>query len=270
MRNLFNIQDNVIVATGATGALAGAAARHLAACGALVFFISRTQSKIDAAVREISDNGDSADGFACDVTDREGLKRACDRVVRKYGKIDALINGAGGNRPGATIMPGDSVFDLSLEDYDQVMALNLKGTLLPSLIFGEAMAQRKSGSIVNFSSMAASRPLTRIIGYSNAKAAVDNLTRWMAADFAKKFGDGIRVNAVAPGFFLADQNRRLLTEENGSPTERGQQVIDQTPMGRFGEPQEICGAIHFLLSPAARFVTGVVLPVDGGFSAFSI
>lgn len=269
MKSLFEIKGKVIVVTGATGALAGGSAKYLLGEGATVIFLSRNLEKVNATVEAARAISEDVYGYACDVLDEARLKEVKDEIVSKFGRIDALVNGAGGNMPGATISPDKTVFDLELSDYDAVMDLNLKGTLLPSLIFGEQMAKQKSGTIINFSSMSSGQAITRVLGYSNAKAAVDNLTRWMATDFAQKFGDKIRVNAVAPGFFIGDQNRKLLTNDDGSFTERGQQVISNTPMGRFGEADEICGAIHYLLCDASRFVTGTILNVDGGFSVYS-
>lgn len=268
-QNLFSVSNKVIVVTGATGALAGTAANHLAAQGAKVVFISRSQDKIKAAVAACEEAGNTASGHACDVTDEARLKAVCEAVLSDYGRIDALINGAGGNMPGATIPPGKTVFDLELEDYDRVMNLNLKGTLMPSLIFGKAIVDGGQGSILNFSSASSAQALTRVLGYSNAKAAVDNLTRWMATHLAQQFGDRIRVNAVCPGFFVGDQNRALLLNEDGTYTERGQQIINKTPMGRFGDAEEIAGSIQFLLSDAAKFITGQVVHIDGGFGCFT-
>ena len=185
------------------------------------------------------------------------------------GRIDVLINAVGGNLPGATIPDHQSIFDLQESDFDQVIDLNLKGTVLPSMVFGKTMSEQGSGAIVNYSSMAVDRVITRVVGYSAAKAAMENFTRWMAVEMALKFGDGIRVNAIAPGFFIGKQNKALLLNEDGSLTERGQKIINNTPMKRFGNPEELSGAIHFLCSDSASFVTGVVLPVDGGFNAYS-
>ncbi len=217
----------------------------------------------------IEKDGGSALALIADVTDRESLTAARDAALTKWGHLDILINAAGGNMPGATISPDQTIFDLDMADFERVTQLNLHGTVLPSLIFGQPMAERGSGSVVNISSMAAIRALTRVVGYSASKAAVDNFTRWLAVELATKFGAGLRVNAIAPGFFIGDQNRRLLTEEDGSFTARGQTVINQTPMKRFGEPDELLGALQWLCSDAASFVTGVVVPIDGGFSAFS-
>jgi len=218
MTSLFDLKDLVVVVTGATGVLAGEAARYLAAQGAKVALLGRTREKLDAAVSTITASGGTASGHVADVLSESDLQRALGEILALYGRVDALLNGAGGNMPGATIAPTATVFDLKIEDYDRVLDLNLKGTLLPSLVFGKAMAAQGSGTIVNFSSMAAQRSITRVLGYSNAKAAVDNLTTWLAMEFARKHGDKIRVNAIAPGFFIAEQNRRLLTNPDGSLT----------------------------------------------------
>jgi NAD(P)-dependent dehydrogenase (short-subunit alcohol dehydrogenase family) len=200
---------------------------------------------------------------------RAELNKVKETVLSQYDTIDVLINAVGGNLPGAVIPDDKSVFDLSERDFDQVVDLNLKGTLLPSLVFGEPMSKSGKGSIINYSSMAVDRVITRVLGYSAAKAAMENFTKWMAVEMALKFGDGIRVNAIAPGFFIGKQNRALLLNEDGSLTERGEKIIRNTPMKRFGEAEELNGPIHFLCSDSASFVTGIVLPVDGGFSAFS-
>ena len=189
--------------------------------------------------------------------------------MNSFGQIDGLINAVGGNLPGAVISDDKSIFDLSEKDFDEVVDLNLKGTVLPSIVFGEVMAEQGRGSIVNYSSMTVDRVITRVVGYSAAKAAMENFTRWMAVEMALKYGDGIRVNAIAPGFFIGKQNKKLLLNEDGSLTERGEKIIQNTPMKRFGKADELSGAIHFLCSDSARFVTGIVLPVDGGFSAYS-
>ncbi len=266
---LFDIQGRVIVVTGATGVLAGSAARYLVAQGAHVVFLGRDPAKLQQAVADTKSGPGEAATFACDVLDRAGLERTRDAVLARFGRIDVLINAAGGNQPGAVIPPEKSFFDLDLAAYRQVLALNLEGTVLPSQIFATALVKQKRGGIINFSSMAAARAITRVVGYSNAKAAVDNFTRWLAVEFATKYGDGLRVNAIAPGFFVADQNRRLLLNEDGTPTARGQSVLSQTPFRRFGVSSELHGALHFLVSDASAFITGVVIPVDGGFSCFS-
>lgn len=266
---LFDLSSRVIVITGATGVLAGSAARYLAGQGARVVFLGRDQSKLDRALAETKGLPGETIGFSCDVLDVPGLERVRDTVFARFGRIDALINAAGGNQPGATISPEKTFLDLDMTAYRQVVALNLDGTVVPSLVFAKAFAAQKRGVIVNFSSMAATQAITRVIGYSNAKAAVDNFTKWLAVELANKFGAGLRVNAIAPGFFIADQNRRLLLNEDGTPTARGQAVLAKTPFKRFGEAAELHGALHFLLSDASAFVSGTVLPIDGGFSAFS-
>ncbi|MGF1677645.1 MAG: SDR family oxidoreductase [Candidatus Methylacidiphilales bacterium] len=267
--SLFNIDQKVVIVTGATGVLAGGAADYLLQHGCRVVYVGRSQEKLDAARQRAGSLRDNMLSIPCNVLDRGELERASEQILARWGRIDVLINGAGGNQPGATIQPQQTVFDLNLDAYSEVIDLNLKGTVLPCLVFGKAMAAQGSGVIINFSSMAADRAITRVLGYSNAKAAVDNFTRWLAVELAQKYGDRLRVNAIAPGFFIADQNRRLLTQEDGSPTERGASVIRQTPFKRFGEAEEVCGTLHFLISDASRFVTGTVIPVDGGFSCFS-
>ena len=268
-RSLFDLNGRVIVVTGATGVLAGSAARYLAAQGARVVFLGRDQAKLDRALADTKGLPGETAGFSCDVLDRAGLERVRDAVVARWGRVDALVNAAGGNQPGAVITPDKTFLDLDLAAYRQVLGLNLDGTVVPSLVFAQAFAAQKRGNIVNFSSMAATQAITRVVGYSNAKAAVDNFTRWLAVEFAHKFGAGCRVNAVAPGFFVADQNRRLLLNEDGTPTARGQSVLTKTPFKRCGETAELHGALHFLLSDASAFVTGTVIPVDGGFSCYT-
>jgi NAD(P)-dependent dehydrogenase (short-subunit alcohol dehydrogenase family) len=266
---IFDLAEKVLVVTGATGVLAGSAARYLAGWRAHIVCIGRRIDRVNALVEEIQSAGGQASGWPCDVTKQDELQSVCDEVISNCGRIDGLVNGAGGNRQGAIVQPSDSLFDLDLAAYGDVIDLNLIGTLLPSLVFGKAMVAWGAGSIVNFSSATSERAVTRVLGYSNAKAAVDNLTRWMATHFALEFSDAVRVNAVCPGFFVGDQNRDLLLNADGSLTTRGEKIISHTPMKRFGEPAEICGAIHFLLSDAAKFVTGQVIHVDGGFGIFS-
>ncbi len=265
---MFELKDKVIVITGATGALGGALALSLAKAGAHLILLARNQELLDGLVNTLS-AFTSAQGFVVDVMNRAELNKVKETVLSQYDTIDVLINAVGGNLPGAVIPDDKSVFDLSERDFDQVVDLNLKGTLLPSLVFGEPMSKSGKGSIINYSSMAVDRVITRVLGYSAAKAAMENFTKWMAVEMALKFGDGIRVNAIAPGFFIGKQNRALLLNEDGSLTERGEKIIRNTPMKRFGEAEELNGPIHFLCSDSASFVTGIVLPVDGGFSAFS-
>ena len=267
--SLFDVSGRVILVTGATGVLAGSAARYLVRQGAHVAFLGRDEAKLRQAVADTAGGPGQVATFSCDVLDRAGLERARDAVLGRFGRIDALINAAGGNQPGATIPPDRAFFDLDLAAYRQVLALNLEGSVLPSQVFATALVQQRRGVIINFSSMAAERAVTRVVGYSNAKAGIDNFTRWLAVELATKYGDGLRVNAIAPGFFIADQNRRLLLNEDGSPTARGRAVLEQTPFRRFGATHELHGALHFLVSDASAFVTGVVLAIDGGFSCFS-
>lgn len=256
----FDITGKVVVVTGGCGVLAGCTAEYLHEQGAQVVILDRDRDKIAAQ---------PLPGYYCDVLDRKVLEGVREQILARFGRIDVLLNGAGGNIPGATVGPEQSVFALNLEDYDKVLALNLKGTVLPTLVFAEAMVREKQGCVVNFSSMSAQQALTRVLGYGNAKAAIDNFTKWMAVELATKYGDGLRVNAVAPGFFIGNQNRALLIQEDGRYTPRGEQVIAKTPMRRFGSFDEVAGTIHYLISDAARFVTGAVVPVDGGFSAFT-
>ncbi len=268
MNDLFNIQDKVIAITGAAGVLAGGTAKYLQEQGAYVVYLDLFQDKVDAVVAEAKAISEKCCGFACDVLSQSALEAVHDQIIETCGRVDVLINGAGGNMPGATIGPEQDVFDLKIEDYSKVLDLNLKGTLMPTMAFAKTFKQQGSGVVINFSSMSAPQALTRVLGYSNAKAGIDNFTRWMATEMALKYGDKIRVNAIAPGFFISNQNRALLTIEAGSYTERGQQVISKTPFRRFGEQEEVYGTIHYLISNAASFVSGVVVPVDGAFSAF--
>ena len=271
MSKLFSVSNQVIVITGAGGALAGATARHLSSQGASTVLLGRNLEKLEAVAAAIKAETPAARCLAlsADVTDRQALESVRDRVIGEWGRIDGLVNGAGGNMPGATVPPDRTFFDLDPAAFRDVLDLNLIGTLLPSLVFGEPMNAARSGSIVNFSSVSAARALSRVAGYSAAKSAVENLTRWMAVELGSKTGGGVRVNAVMPGFFLGDQNRALLTNPDGTFTARGASVIASTPFGRFGNAPELNGAVQYLLSPASSFVTGTILAVDGGFSAFS-
>lgn len=270
MKNLFDIKGKVVVITGGTGVLGRAIALHLAEEGAKVVILGRKAEVGNALVDEIKGNGGEALFLTTDVLNREALEQNLADILKAYGRIDALLNAAGGNMPGATIAPTGTIFDLKTEEFQRVLELNLTGTVLPTQIFLKAMVEQKSGAIVNFTSMAAFRPLTRIAGYSAAKAGISNFTAFMAAEVAKKFGEGIRINAIAPGFFLTEQNRSLLTNPDGSYTQRGQDVIRQTPFGRMGRPEELCGTIQYLISDASLFVTGTVAVVDGGFNTFAM
>lgn len=266
---LFDIREQVIVITGGGGVLPGALGRGLAARGARVMLLSRTLSKAQTIAAEIRAAGGEAIALAGDVTDRASMQAAAEKTLSEYGRIDHLINGAGGQVQGAIAMTADRFFELSEADLRAVIDLNLMGTILPSQVFGAYLARQKQGSILNFSSMASSRPLTRGVGYAAAKAAIDNFTRWLAVTLAREISPRLRVNAIAPGFFVGDQNRAMLMNETGELTPRGQTIIAHTPMGRFGKPDELLSATIWLLSPGASLVTGVVVPIDGGFGAFS-
>ena len=268
--SLFSITDNVVVITGGTGVLGRAIANYLAAEGAKVVILGRKKEVGDAIVADIVADGGEACFLETDVMSQEKLQQNCDDILAKYGRVDALLNAAGGNMPGATIAPDKTFFDLDPAQFQTVLNLNLTGTVIPTQVFLKPMVQQGKGAIVNFSSMAAFRPMTRVCGYAAAKAGISNFTAYMATECAKKFGEGIRVNAIAPGFFITEQNRSLLTNPDGSYTQRGQDVIRQTPFGRMGDPEELCGTIHYLISDASRFVTGTVAVVDGGFNAFAM
>jgi NAD(P)-dependent dehydrogenase (short-subunit alcohol dehydrogenase family) len=264
----YDFTGRTIVVTGATGVLCGAMARALVGCGANVVILARSPEKGAAALDGISGPG-SAMSILGDALKKETLQDVARVALDRFGRIDGLINGAGGNIPQATSRQDLSFFDLPEDALRHVLDLNLLGTVLPCQVFGRQMAEQGEGVILNVSSMSAIRPLTRVVGYSAAKAGVDNFTQWLAVHMAQNYSPRIRVNAVAPGFFVTEQNRRLLIDEKtGEPTERGRSIIAHTPMGRFGEPDDLIGATLWLLSPASAFVTGVVVPVDGGFSAF--
>ena len=263
--DLFRLDGRVAVLTGGYGTLGSAMARGLLDAGASVVLLGRSAEKAEAAARQLG--MDHALGVAADVLDAAALAEARRSVLERFGRVDILVNAAGGNVAEATLAPGADPFGLSPEAMRQVVDLNLHGTILPTQTFGPNLADGDGGVVLNVSSMAASRVISRVVGYSAAKAAVDHYTRWMAVELARRCGDRVRVNAVAPGFFVADQNRALLLEPDGGLTERGQAILDHTPAGRFGEPDDLVGTAVWLCSPAARFVTGVVVPVDGGFSA---
>jgi NAD(P)-dependent dehydrogenase (short-subunit alcohol dehydrogenase family) len=265
----FNLSGKVALITGGTGVLGSAMAKGLAEAGASVVVLGRRLEVGEKLVDGIKSAGHKALAVAADVLNSDQLHEVKQTVLQTFGSIDILINAAGGNMPGATIPPDKNFFDLNMEDFRKVFDLNFHGTVLPTKVFTEAMAAKGKGVIINISSMASFTTITRVVGYSAAKAAVDNFTRWMAVEMSKKFGEGIRVNAIAPGFFITEQNRALLTNPDGSFTARGHAVIQQTPFGRFGHPEELIGTLIWLCSDASRFVTGVVVPVDGGFNIFS-
>lgn len=268
LNKLFNLKGKVAVITGGGGVLAAKMAEGLVKSGAKSILLDLKQESTDKPVKDLSTFGEIK-GMACNVLDKNILESVKDKILSEYGRIDILINTAGGNMTGATISTEQSIFDMKMDDFDKVNKLNLNGSVLPSLVFGKVMANQGQGSIINMSSMAVDRVITRVVGYSSSKAAITNFTRWMAVEMAQKFGDGIRVNALAPGFFIGKQNKALLTNEDGSYTDRGNSIIMNTPMNRFGDAEELIGATLFLCSDAAKFVTGIVLPVDGGFSTFS-
>lgn len=269
MNDLFNLNGQTAIITGGGGALGSAMAFALAQAGAKTALLGRTAAPLAQQAERIRQSGGQAIALVADVLDETQLRQAKAKVLGQWGRLDILVNAAGGNRAGATIGPEQSLFDLSLPDFSAVTDLNLKGTLLPTLVFGEIMAEQQSGCIVNISSMAAQRPLTRVLGYSAAKAAVDNLTKWLAVEMAQKFSPRIRVNAIAPGFFVGEQNRALLLQTDGSLTPRGRTIIGATPMGRFGVAEELGSTLIWLASKGSQFITGIVVPVDGGFSAFA-
>ena len=269
MKPNFDLNNKVAVITGGGGALGGCIAQSLSQSGVKIAILDLTQESAQRTVDTIKKEGGTAIGFAANVLSEESIGAISKEILKQWGRVDILLNAAGGNMPGATIAVDQTIFDLSMDDFKKVTELNLNGSVIPSLIFGKIMADQKSGSIINYSSMSVDRVITRVVGYSASKAGIENFTRWMVVEMALKFGPGVRVNAIAPGFFVGNQNRRLLLNEDGSYTERGDTIIRNTPMKRFGEAQELNGAIHFLCSDAAQFITGVVLPIDGGFSAFS-
>ena len=264
-----DLTDRTIVVTGGTGVLGREIVKALTGCGARVGLISRDIAKAKEVIKSLDHPKGNCVAFAGDVLDKTSVEQATQSIVRTFGRIDGLINGAGGNSPKATTSSEQSFFQLDEEGLRYVSDLNLLGTILSCQVIGKRMAEEKQGVILNVSSMTADRPLTRVPGYSGAKAAVNNFTRWLAVHMAQEYSPDIRVNAIAPGFFLTDQNRFLLTEEEtGELTARGKKIIEHTPMARFGQPEDLTGAVLWLLSPASEFVTGVVIPIDGGFSAY--
>ncbi|MCM8568444.1 SDR family oxidoreductase [Gramella jeungdoensis] len=266
---MHNLKNKVAVITGGNGVLGGAIAKGLAQNGVRVGILGRSEDTVNERVDEIKEAGGEALALVADVLDEEKLVSAKEKIVREFGPVDILVNAAGGNMKGAVITPDQSIFDLNIDDLDKVGDLNFKGTVLPTLVFSKAMTEAGKGSIINISSMAAQRALTRVMGYAASKAAIDNFTKWLAVEMNSKYGDGIRVNAIAPGFFIGEQNRSLLLNDDGSLTSRGETIISQTPMKRFGKPEELQGVANWLASDESSFVTGTIIPVDGGFGAFS-
>lgn len=270
MNEIFSVKDHVVVITGGTGVLGSCIGEHLAMQGATVILLGRKKETGEKIASGIQDKGGKAVFMQADVMDPQSVTACRDEILARYGKVDALLNAAGGNMPGATIAPTGTIFDIRIEEFQKVLNVNLTGTVIPTQIFLKPMVDAGRGAIVNFSSMAAFRPMTRVLGYAAAKAGISNFTAFMANEVATKFTPDIRVNAIAPGFFLTHQNRSLLTNEDGSLTERGKDVIRQTPFKRFGRPEELCGTIQYLISDASSFVTGTVAVVDGGFNAFAM
>ena len=265
----FDVSEKVAVITGGAGVLCTTMSKELAKAGVKVAVLDIAEDKAQEVAEDIVNSGGEAIAVGVDVLDLESLTRARDIVLQAFGRVDILINGAGGNKTAATTSPSLSFFDLPQDALQWVMNLNLLGTIYPTQIFGKVMAEQKFGNVINISSMAAFTPLTNTIAYSAAKAAISNFTMWMSVHFCMEYSTAIRVNAIAPGFLLTQQNQFLLEDEHGKPTQRGQQIIDHTPMGRYGQPEELVGAVMYLCSEAASFVTGVVLPIDGGFNAYS-
>jgi NAD(P)-dependent dehydrogenase (short-subunit alcohol dehydrogenase family) len=267
---MYDFTGKTVAVTGGAGVLGSEIANALAGCGAQVAILDVNPDAGNAAVDRMGEHGKRVSVFKCDVLNRDSIAKTADDVVDSLGKLDCLVNGAGGNKPQATTSPDLKFFDLPADTLRWVFELNILGTILPCQAFGKIMAAQGYGAILNISSMNAFRPLTRIPAYSAAKSAVSNFTQWLAVHMAQEYSPKIRVNAVAPGFFLTNQNRFLLTDkETGGLTARGKSIISHTPMARFGEPQDLFGSVLWLLSPASEFVTGVVVPIDGGFSAYS-
>ncbi|HMJ68241.1 MAG TPA: SDR family oxidoreductase [Cyclobacteriaceae bacterium] len=267
--SLFSLQNKTAVITGGTGVLGQSMVKAISSAGANVAVLGRRKEAGDALVAELIAAGGKAISVNADVLERDQLEAAKATVLKQFGAIDILINAAGGNMPGAVVAPEKTFFDMQIGDFQKVVDLNLLGSVLPTQVFSEDMARRKKGVIINIASMAAMVTITRVAGYSAAKAAITNFTSWLAVEMAHKYGEGIRVNAISPGFFLTEQNRSLLTNPDGSYTARGQKVISQTPYGRFGRPEELSGTLVWLCSDASAFVTGINVPVDGGFNVFS-
>jgi NAD(P)-dependent dehydrogenase (short-subunit alcohol dehydrogenase family) len=264
----FELSGKVAVVTGGGGVLGGSISRSLVESGVIVIILDIREEALDNRLVELSGLG-KVSGLVCDILDMDSLRKVSGEIVEKYGKIDILVNAAGGNIPGATLTEEQTLFDMKIEDFNKVTNLNLNGSVMPCMVFGEVMAKNGKGSIINVSSMATFSAITRVPGYSVAKSGINIFTQWMATEMAIKFGEGVRVNAIAPGFFIGDQNRAVLINPDGSYTDRSLKVLAKTPMKRFGDITELNGIVQFLCSDAASFITGTIIPVDGGFSAFS-
>jgi NAD(P)-dependent dehydrogenase (short-subunit alcohol dehydrogenase family) len=267
--NMFSLSDKVIIVTGATGVLGYSFIKAIAKAGAIVGVLGRNEKVANERVAEIITDGGKAIALIADVQNEDALKEACKKVLDNFGKIDGLVNAAGGNIPEAVMQPEQDIFSMNVDGMKKAMDINLWGTVLPTLIFGKAIAENSGGSIVNISSVSVPRTLTKVLGYSMGKSAVESFNKWMAVELANRYADKIRMNALVPGFFLTEQNRTLLTNEDGTYTSRGNAVIKQTPFKRFGNPDELVGALVWMLSDASKFVTGTTITVDGGFTVFS-
>lgn len=264
----FSLAGKVIVVTGGTGVLGGAFIEAIAAAGGIVGILGRNEKIANERANAINQKGGQAVALIADVTNESQLESACQQMHAAFGKIDGLVNAAGGNMPDAVVQPNQDVFQLNFQALQDVMQLNLMGTVIPTQVFGKAIKKNGSGSIVNISSVVSQLAITKVLGYSMAKSAIDSYTQWFALELANRFGDAIRMNSIAPGFFLTEQNKTLLTNTDGSLTERGQLVIQNTPFKRFGNPEELVGALIWLLSDASKYVTGSKITVDGGFTVF--
>lgn len=270
MNSIFNLKEKVALITGGAGVLGSNMAEVLAKQGVITGIVGLSLEEAQVTVKKIESKGGKAFAVKGNVLNQEELEAIRDIIVEKYGRLDILINAAGGNMPGATIAPDQAIYDLKKDHLQKVLDLNIIGTILPTQVFSELFAKQKSGVIINISSASAERPLTRVVGYSASKAAIDNFTKWMSVELASKYGEGIRVNAIAPGFFIGEQNRALLLTPEGELTPRGIKIIEHTPMGRFGVPEDLDGVLLFLCSDMSKFVTGTIIKVDGGFGASSI
>lgn len=267
-KSMFDISESVAIVTGGGGVLGSSISKSLLQAGVKVIILDIRQEALDTRINELKSFGEVS-GLVCNVLDMESLKDVRQQILVKWGRIDILVNAAGGNIPGATLTEEQSIFDMKVTDFQKVTDLNMNGTVYPCMVFGEAMTQQGKGSIINVSSMATFSAISRVPGYSVAKSGINIFTQWLATELAVKFGEKIRVNAIAPGFFIGDQNRAVLINPDGSYTERSIKVLAKTPMKRFGDITELNGIVQFLCSDAASFITGTIIPVDGGFSAFS-
>lgn len=266
---MFSIKGKTAIVTGGGGILGGSIAKSFVEAGTRVVVLDIREKNVKDRVAELVKLGGEAIGFVSNVLDVEEMKITRDNILKTWGRIDILVNAAGGNLPGATLTEEQTFFDMKISDFEKVTQLNMNGTVYPCMVFGEAMARVGQGSIINISSMSTLSAITRIPGYSVAKSGIDIFTKWMAMEMGTKFGEKVRVNAISPGFFIGDQNRKILINDDGSYTERSKKVIARTTMGRFGDITELNGLVQFLCSDAASFITGTIIPVDGGFSSFS-